>query len=183
MSAPHDSFATEADVAADTAAGTEADVAASLPPTGIVLAATPLGNIADASPRLAHALGSADVVAAEDTRRTRALAAALGVEITGRVVSNFDHNEESRARELLDAARAGTVLVVTDAGMPSVSDPGYRVVRACVEADLPLTYTDTLRYIGSSIDVVIQTGRAGGDRGVLEFYIPDNGDEGEAPHV
>ena len=52
-----------------------------------------------------------------------------------------------------------------------------------LKADLPLTYTDTLRYIGSSIDVVIQTGRAGGDRGVLEFYIPDNGDEGEAPHV
>ena len=73
-------------------------------PTGVVLAATPLGNAADASPRLAQALAAADVIAAEDTRRTRALAAALGVEISGRVVSNFDHNEDSRARELLDAS-------------------------------------------------------------------------------
>lgn len=127
MSAPHDSFATEA------------DVAASLPPTGIVLAATPLGNIADASPRLAHALGSADVVAAEDTRRTRALAAALEVEITGRVVSNFDHNEDARAQDLLDAARTGTVLVVTDAGMPLVSDPGHSIVAAAHDAGVPVT--------------------------------------------
>ena len=80
-------------------------------PTGVVLAATPLGNAADASPRLVQALATADVIAAEDTRRTRALAAALGVEITGRVVSNFDHNEHSRAQALLRAARTGTVLV------------------------------------------------------------------------
>ena len=62
-------------------------------PRGVIVAATPLGNIDDASPRLRAALAGADVVAAEDTRRTRALAAALGVEIRGRVVSNFDHNE------------------------------------------------------------------------------------------
>ena len=108
-------------------------------PAGVVLAATPLGNVADASPRLAQALATADVIAAEDTRRTRALAAALGVEITGRVVSNFDHNEESRARELLDAARAGTVLVVTDAGMPLVSDPGHSIVAAAHDAGIPVT--------------------------------------------
>jgi len=104
-----------------------------------VLAATPLGNAADASPRLAQALATADVIAAEDTRRTRALAAALGVEIAGRVVSNFDHNEESRVRELLDAARAGTVLVVTDAGMPLVSDPGHSIVAAAHDAAIPVT--------------------------------------------
>lgn len=108
-------------------------------PAGVVLAATPLGNAADASPRLAQALATADVVAAEDTRRTRALAAALGVEIAGRVVSNFDHNEESRVRELLDAARAGTVLVVTDAGMPLVSDPGHSIVAAAHDAAIPVT--------------------------------------------
>ena len=110
-----------------------------IPPAGVVLAATPLGNVADASPRLARALAVADVVAAEDTRRTRALAAALGVEIGGRVVSNFDHNEESRAQELLDAARAGTVLVVTDAGMPLVSDPGHSIVAAAHDAGIPVT--------------------------------------------
>ena len=91
-------------------------------PRGIIIAATPLGNVGDASPRLAQALAQADVIAAEDTRRTRSLAAALGVEITGRVVSNFDHNEQDRVTQLLDAARTGTVVVVTDAGMPSVSD-------------------------------------------------------------
>ena len=107
---------------------------------GITLAATPLGNIGDATDRLRAALGEADVIAAEDTRRARQLAAALGVEIRGRVVSNFDHNEEQRIAQLLDAARSGhRVLVVTDAGMPSVSDPGYRLVRACVEADLAVT--------------------------------------------
>ena len=109
------------------------------PATGVVLAATPLGNIADASPRLVEALERADVVAAEDTRRTRALAAALGVEITGKVVSNFDHNEEHRTRELLASARTGTVLVVTDAGMPIVSDPGHSIVAAAHDAGVPVT--------------------------------------------
>ncbi|WP_235842749.1 SAM-dependent methyltransferase, partial [Cereibacter sphaeroides] len=76
--------------------------------------------------RLIDALGSADVIAAEDTRRTRALATALGVEITGQMVSNFDHNESDRASGLVERARTGArVLVVTDAGMPSVSDPGF----------------------------------------------------------
>ncbi|MFE3543507.1 16S rRNA (cytidine(1402)-2'-O)-methyltransferase [Nocardia sp. NPDC059177] len=106
----------------------------------LVLAATPMGDIGDASQRLRDALGSADVVAAEDTRRTRALAKALGVEITGRVVSFYDHVETARVPALLDDIAAGrTVLLVTDAGMPSVSDPGYRLVAAAVERDLPVT--------------------------------------------
>lgn len=110
-----------------------------LPPRGIVLAATPLGNIGDASPRLVHALEHADVVAAEDTRRTRNLATALGVEIRGRVISNFDHNEDKRVEELIDIARNSTVLVVTDAGMPLVSDPGHSIVAAAHESGIPVT--------------------------------------------
>ncbi|SDS29200.1 16S rRNA (cytidine(1402)-2'-O)-methyltransferase [Corynebacterium timonense] len=111
----------------------------SLPATGIVLAATPLGNIGDASPRLRDALGRADVVAAEDTRRTRNLAAALGVELGGRVVSNFDHNEDKRVSELVAEARRGLVLVVSDAGMPLVSDPGHALVTAAHDAGVPVT--------------------------------------------
>ncbi len=106
----------------------------------LVLAATPMGDIGDASQRLRDALGSADVVAAEDTRRTRALAKALGVEITGRVVSFYDHVETARIPALLDDIASGlTVLLVTDAGMPSVSDPGYRLVAAAVDRELPVT--------------------------------------------
>ena len=106
----------------------------------LVLAATPLGNAGDASARLAEALGSADVVAAEDTRRLRSLAAALGVTVTGRVVSHYDAVEAARVPGLLDAIRGGqTVVLVTDAGMPSVSDPGFRLVAACVAAGLPVT--------------------------------------------
>lgn len=108
-------------------------------PRGIILAATPLGNVADASPRLAQALAEADFVASEDTRRTRALAQALGVEIRGQVLSNFDHNEQGRAVQLIEYARTGTVVVVTDAGMPIVSDPGFPLVEAAHEAGVPLT--------------------------------------------
>jgi len=106
----------------------------------LVLAATPLGDSRDASPRLVEALTTADVIAAEDTRRTRALAAALGATPTGRVVSFYDAVETSRIGGLVAAVEQGqTVLLVTDAGMPSVSDPGFRLVAACVEKDLPVT--------------------------------------------
>lgn len=108
-------------------------------PTGIIIAATPLGNIGDASPRLVHALANATVVAAEDTRRTASLAAALGVEIKGQLVSNFDHNEQARVGKLIEAARAGTVLVVSDAGMPVVSDPGFALIDAAHDANIPVT--------------------------------------------
>lgn len=109
-------------------------------PGTLVLAATPIGNTDDASPRLRHLLTDADVVAAEDTRRVQALAARLGVRIGGRVVAVHDHNEAARADDLLDVvAGGGTVVVVTDAGMPVVSDPGYRLVTAAVDAGLPVT--------------------------------------------
>ncbi|HKE67770.1 MAG TPA: SAM-dependent methyltransferase, partial [Nocardioidaceae bacterium] len=105
----------------------------------LIVAATPIGRADDASPRLAAALASADVVAAEDTRRLRRLAGDLGVTIAGRVVSYFEGNEARRTSDLVDALRAGNdVLLVTDAGMPSVSDPGYRIVAAAIEADVSI---------------------------------------------
>ncbi len=109
--------------------------------TGVlVLAATPIGRVEDASPRLAEELGAADVVAAEDTRRLRRLTGDLGVEIRGRVTSYFEANEQSRTGSLLEALQAGQrVLLVSDAGMPSVSDPGYRLVAAAVAAGVPVT--------------------------------------------
>jgi 16S rRNA (cytidine1402-2'-O)-methyltransferase len=106
----------------------------------LLLAATPLGQVGDASARLVEALGSADVIAAEDTRRIRILAQALGVKPAGRVVSFFDQNEASRVPALVDDIAAGaTVLVVSDAGMPLISDPGYRLVVACAEAGLQVS--------------------------------------------
>ena len=109
-------------------------------PGRLVLAATPIGNVEDASAHLRRLLAEADVVAAEDTRRTRALAARMGVEIGGRVVSHHEHNEAERSAELLEVvAGGGTVVVVTDAGMPAVSDPGFRVVTAAVAAGLAVT--------------------------------------------
>jgi 16S rRNA (cytidine1402-2'-O)-methyltransferase len=109
-------------------------------PGRLVLAATPIGDVDDAPPRLLRLLGTADVVAAEDTRRLRRLTSAAGVTPTGRVVSYHEHNESTRTAELVAAALGGaTVLVVTDAGMPSVSDPGLRAVRAAVEAGVAVT--------------------------------------------
>jgi 16S rRNA (cytidine1402-2'-O)-methyltransferase len=106
----------------------------------LVLAGTPIGDVADAPPRLAAELAAADVVAAEDTRRLRRLAGALGVEVPGRVVSYFEGNEAARTRELAGALAGGArVLLVTDAGMPSVSDPGYRLVEAAVAAGVRVT--------------------------------------------
>lgn len=106
----------------------------------LVLAGTPIGDVADAPPRLATELGAADVVAAEDTRRLRRLAQALGVQPAGRVVSYFEGNESARTPELVEALAEGArVLLVTDAGMPSVSDPGYRLVAAAVERGITVT--------------------------------------------
>ena len=106
----------------------------------LVLAGTPIGQVGDAPPRLAHELGTADVVAAEDTRRLSRLAAELGVEVGGRVVSYFEGNEAQRTPGLVEALERGErVLLVTDAGMPSVSDPGYRLVAAAVAAGVRVT--------------------------------------------
>ena len=106
----------------------------------LVLAATPIGDPRDASARLIAELAGADVIAAEDTRRLRDLCRRLGVETTARVVSYFDGNEASRVGVLMDALRAGErVVVATDAGMPSVSDPGFRVVQAAIAEGIRVT--------------------------------------------
>jgi len=106
----------------------------------LILAGTPIGDVGDAPPRLAAELATADVVAAEDTRRMWRLANALGVAPTGRVVSYFEGNEAGRTPELVEALLGGArVLLVTDAGMPSVSDPGYRLVAAAVEKGIRIT--------------------------------------------
>ena len=106
----------------------------------LILAATPRGRPADASRRLVEALAAADVVAAEDTRRVRVLARSLEVPVRGRVISLFDQNEASRVPALIEEIRSGAeVLLVSDAGMPLINDPGYRLVTACVAGGLAVT--------------------------------------------
>ena len=106
----------------------------------LVLVGAPLGNVGDASTRLRETLTSADVIAAEDTRRLHRLARDLDITITAKVVSYFEGNEERRTPDLVEALRGGaTVAIVTDGGMPSVSDPGYRLVRAALDAGFAIT--------------------------------------------
>jgi 16S rRNA (cytidine1402-2'-O)-methyltransferase len=106
----------------------------------LIVAAAPLGQPADASPRLAGALAAAGIIAAEDTRRALRLARELGVKITGRLVSYYNAVDQDRVAELLPEMKAGTdVLLIADAGMPGVSDPGYRLVGAAAEAGIPVT--------------------------------------------
>ncbi|MBQ1049830.1 16S rRNA (cytidine(1402)-2'-O)-methyltransferase [Micromonospora sp. C51] len=106
----------------------------------LILLGAPLGNPADASARLRDTLAAVDVVAAEDTRRLNRLARDLDVTIAGRIVSYFEGNEERRTPELVEVLTEGYVVaLVTDGGMPSVSDPGYRLVRAALDAGVPVT--------------------------------------------
>ncbi|MBS6947989.1 MAG: 16S rRNA (cytidine(1402)-2'-O)-methyltransferase [Bifidobacterium scardovii] len=106
----------------------------------VVLAATPIGNVGDASDRLKELLQRADIVAAEDTRRLFDLANRLGVHVNGTVVAYHDHNERNKADGLLDRVEGGaTVLVVSDAGMPTINDPGLAIVRRAIERGLAVT--------------------------------------------
>ena len=106
----------------------------------LVLAATPLGNPGDATAGLREALATCDVIAAEDTRRLRRLARDLSVSLTAEVISLHDAVEASRVARLIEALHHGSrVLVVSDAGMPLVSDPGYRIVRACLDEGIHVT--------------------------------------------
>jgi 16S rRNA (cytidine1402-2'-O)-methyltransferase len=119
-------------------------VQGSAPSGRLLVAATPIGDPEDASARLRRWLAEADVVAAEDTRRLRRLTTSLGVTVRGRVVAHHEHNESGAsgggaAALLAEVAAGRTVLVVTDAGMPTVSDPGFRAVAAAVEAGLPVS--------------------------------------------
>ncbi len=135
----------------------------------LILAATPIGDVADASPRLCNELARADIVAAEDTRRVRRLIKDLGVEIQGRIVSCFDANELSRSRELVEAMIGGQrVVLVTDAGMPSVSDPGYRVVSAAIEAEIQVTVVPG----PSAVLAALAVSGLASDRFCFEGFLP-----------
>ncbi|KFJ07472.1 16S rRNA (cytidine(1402)-2'-O)-methyltransferase [Bifidobacterium tsurumiense] len=124
----------------DVAMSTESGIAVNIPSGTVVLAATPIGNTADASSRLIALLERADIVAAEDTRRLFDLANRLGVHVSGKVVAYHDHNERDKSDGLLDAVETGaTVLVVSDAGMPTINDPGLAIVRRAIERGLPVT--------------------------------------------
>ena len=105
----------------------------------LTLAATPLGNPGDASPRLKEAIESAEVIAAEDSRRFHRLASDLGVTFTAKIISFFDGNETARTQEVLTLLQAGKrVLVVSDAGMPTISDPGFRLTRDAIALNIPI---------------------------------------------
>jgi 16S rRNA (cytidine1402-2'-O)-methyltransferase len=106
----------------------------------LTLAATPLGNPNDASPRLKNAIANAEIIAAEDSRRFHRLCTDIEVAFTGRVISFFDGNETERTQEILELLRAGkNVLVVSDAGMPTISDPGFRLARDAIAENLPVS--------------------------------------------
>lgn len=105
----------------------------------LILAATPIGNLSDASPRLVEHLVGSRFIAAEDTRTLFKLAQALGVKVNARLFSLHDHNERERLEQLVEVAREHDLLVVSDAGMPTVSDPGFNLVRACAEAGVDVT--------------------------------------------
>ena len=133
------------------------------------MAATPIGNTGDASARLRAGLERADVVAAEDTRRLRALARRLDVRVGGRLLALHEHNERVRTAELLEEARAGrSVLVVSDAGMPSVSDPGYRLLVAAADAGVPVTVAPGPSAV---LTALVVSGLAS-DRFTFEGFLP-----------
>ncbi len=105
----------------------------------LILAATPIGNLSDASPRLIEHLGRVAHIAAEDTRNLSKLAGLLGVKLHAKLYSLHEHNEADRLVQLVELAATEDVLVVSDAGMPTVSDPGFQLVRAAAEAGLEIT--------------------------------------------
>lgn len=138
----------------------------------LVLLGAPLGNPGDASTRLRDVLASADVIAAEDTRRLTRLARDLEITIPGRVVSYFEGNEERRTPDLVEAIVGGAVVaVVTDAGMPSVSDPGYRLVRAALDAGAPVTAVPG----PSAVTTALAVSGLPSDRFCFEGFLPRSG--------
>lgn len=135
----------------------------------LVLLGAPLGNPADASVRLREVLATVDLVAAEDTRRLARLTRDLEVTVSGRIVSYFEGNEERRTPELVEALRAGLgVALVTDGGMPSVSDPGYRLVRAALDAGVPVTAAPG----PSAVTTALALSGLASDRFCFEGFLP-----------
>jgi 16S rRNA (cytidine1402-2'-O)-methyltransferase len=138
----------------------------------VVLVGAPLGNVGDASGRLREVLASADVVAAEDTRRLLRLARDLDITVAGRIVSYFEGNEERRTPDLVQALRDGLVVaVVTDGGMPSVSDPGYRLVRAALDAGFAVTAAPG----PSAVTTALALSGLPSDRFAFEGFLPRTG--------
>jgi 16S rRNA (cytidine1402-2'-O)-methyltransferase len=138
----------------------------------LVLLGAPLGNSGDASARLREALASADIVAAEDTRRLTRLARELEVTVSGRLVSYFEGNEERRTPDLVEAIGGGAVVaLVTDGGMPSVSDPGYRLVRATLDAGAPVTAVPG----PSAVTTALALSGLPSDRFCFEGFLPRSG--------
>ncbi len=142
----------------------------------IILAATPIGNLGDASRRLVEALASATVVAAEDTRTTQRLLTALGIDNRPRLVALHDHNEKDRAPELVELARDQDVLVLSDAGMPTVSDPGYGVVVAAAAAGVEVTVIPG----PSAVVTALAVSALPTDRFTFEGFLPRRQGEREA---
>ncbi len=150
------------------------DDAPMTPVGALVLVATPIGNLGDLSPRAVEALRTADVIAAEDTRRTRALCTHAGVPAGGRLIAVHAHNERRQAEELVARIRAGArVAVVTDAGMPGISDPGERLVRVCVEAGVPV---EVVPGPSATLAALVLSGFPT-DRFVVEGFLPRSGRE------
>ncbi|WP_026928031.1 16S rRNA (cytidine(1402)-2'-O)-methyltransferase [Granulicoccus phenolivorans] len=140
----------------------------------LILAGTPIGDVADASPRLRQTLREADLIAAEDTRRLQGLLQRLELVTTARVVSYFEGNEAARTPELLAELGAGQrVVLVTDAGMPSVSDPGYRLVAACVAAGIRVTAVPG----PSAVLTALAVSGLPVDRFTFEGFLPRKGGE------
>jgi 16S rRNA (cytidine1402-2'-O)-methyltransferase len=139
-------------------------------PGTLFLVGTPIGNLEDMTDRARRVLGSVDLIAAEDTRRTGRLLAGFG--ITGRLVSFFEGNERSRVPELMQALREGSdVAVVSDGGMPGLSDPGYRLVAACVEEDISV---DVVPGPSAAVAALVVSGLPT-DRFVFEGFLPRSG--------
>ena len=140
----------------------------------LVLAGTPIGDSADASPALLAALVGADVIAAEDTRKFRQLCRRLGIAPQARLVSFFDGNEAARVEGLIEQVQDGRrVVVVSDAGMPAVSDPGYRLVAAAASAGLPVTAVPG----PSAVLTALAVSGLPTDRFCFEGFLPRRGGE------
>ncbi|MEX2253985.1 MAG: 16S rRNA (cytidine(1402)-2'-O)-methyltransferase [Acidimicrobiia bacterium] len=143
-----------------------------MPEGRLVIVATPIGNLGDLTPRAVAVLRDADVIAAEDTRRTRALLTHAEVPARGRLVAVHEHNERQRATELVAAVRSGSlVAVVTDAGMPGISDPGSRIVRVAVDAGVTVEVVPG----ASAVLAALVVSGLPTDRFVFEGFVPRKG--------
>jgi len=151
------------------ATGLSQSPAASHAPARLILAATPIGTPQDASFRLAAALTAAPLIAAEDTRRLRRLAGSLGITLTGRIISYYEDVEAARGPVLLGALASGQdVLLVTDAGMPGISDPGYRLVRDAFDAGVTVTVLPG----PSAVTAAVAVSGLPTDRFCFEGFVP-----------